>query len=272
MTFPDDAPRGTKGPDRAVSTEGTPTQEAPMVRTRTIAALAVAATLVGLVGTAPADAHPQRRTAAAPAPVPEATPVLRADYRFNANLLSSVAGAPALANVGPGTNLFVTENVDGNSRLVLRFPQGNGVELRTARTVIPADRYTMAIKLRLDDTSGYRRLVNFVLPPATADRGLYDLAGDLTLAPVAFGSGSPIDPDEWVLVVLTRAAGGRIRAYVDGTLELDATSPAEAKVGPADILRFFRDNADRQESSGAVARIRLWDRTMTPAQVAALGT
>lgn len=242
-----------------------------MVRTRTIAALVLAAALVGLVGTAPAGARTEQGRAA-PAPAPEATPVLRADYRFNANLLSSVAGAPALVNVGPGTNLFVTENVDGNSRLVLRFPQANGVELRAATSVIPADRYTMAIKLRLDDTSGYRRLVNFVLPPATADRGLYDLAGDLTYSPIAFGSGSPIDPDEWVLVVLTRSSGGRIRGYVDGVQELDVTAPTDARIGAADILRFFRDNADRQESSGAVARIRLWDRTMTPAQVAALGT
>ena len=242
-----------------------------MVRTRTIAALALAAALLGLVGTAPAGAGPEPRPAA-PAPAPEATPVLRADYRFNGNFVSSVAGAPVLQQVGPGSAQFLTENVDGTNRVVLQFPQGKGVEVRNATSVIPADRYTIAIKLRLDDTSGYRRLVNFVLPPASADRGLYNLAGDLTLSPIGFGAGSPIDPDEWVNVVLTRSASGRIRGYVDGTQEFDVTNPNDAKIGAADILRFFRDNADRQESSGAVSRIRLWDRTMTPTQVAALGT
>jgi hypothetical protein len=228
------------------------------------AACAVLATAV-VAGTASAAS----RTGGAPT---EATPQLVADYRFQGNRNSSVAGAPALFNVGPGTNTFAVENVDGNQRTVLRFPAANGVELRSATNVVPRDRYTMAIKLRLDDTSGYRRIVNFVLGSANADRGLYNLAGDLTLSPVSFGSGSPIDPDEWVLVVLTRSAGGRIRGYVDGVAEFDITAPAEARIGPANTLRFFRDDANRQESSGAVARIRLYDRTMTPTQVAALGT
>lgn len=230
-----------------------------------------------LVGTAvllgatmtPAGAGPSVRRDAPPT---EATPTLRADYKFKGNRNSSVAGAPALLNVGPGSNTFATENVDGVNRVVLQFPAANGVELRGATGVIPADRYTIVMKMRFDDTSAYRRIVNFVLPGGAADRGLYNLAGDLTLSPVSFGAGSPIDPDEWVNVVLTRSAGGRIRGYVDGVQEFDTTAPAEAKIGSAGILRFFRDNADRQESSGAVARIRLYDATMTPAQVAALGT
>ena len=242
-----------------------------MRRTRIATAVMLAAAVLVAVALAgsPAGAGTSRRPEAARA---EATPTLRADYKFKGNRNSAVAGAPALSNVGPGANTFATENVDGVNRTVLQFPQGNGVQLRNATSVIPADRYTIAIKMRFDDTSGYRRIINFVLPPATADRGLYDLAGDLTLSPVGFGSGSPIDPDEWVNVVLTRSAAGRIQGYVDGVPEFDVTQPGHAKIGSADILRFFRDNADRQESSGAVARIRLWDRTMTPAQVAALGT
>ena len=224
--------------------------------------------LLGTMATTPAGAGTSARHDTAP----EATPVLKADYKFKGNRNSSVAGAPALFNVGPGANTFATENVDGVDRIVLRFPSANGVELRNATSVIPADRYTIAIKMRFDDTSGYRRLVNFVLPGGAADRGLYNLAGDLSLSPVVFGTGSPIDPDEWVNVVLTRSQGGRLRGYVDGALEFDTTAPAEAKTGSADILRFFRDNSDRQESSGAVSRIRLYNATMTPAQVATLGT
>lgn len=229
--------------------------------------LATGLSLAAVAAPASASVHRSR-----PVGAPEATPVLKADYKFRGNRNSSVAGAPALRNVGPGANTFATENVDGVERTVLRFPAANGVELREATDVIPGDRYTIAIKMRFDDASGYRRIVNFVNPPATADRGLYNLAGDLTFSPVAFGSGSPIDPDEWVLVVLARSAAGRLQGYVDGQLEFDVTQAADGRIGTADILRFFRDNADRQESSGAVARIRLYDRTMTPVQVAALGT
>ena len=242
-----------------------------MRRTRIAAVVTLAAAVVAVaLAGSPAGARETARRGSSP--TAEAGPTLKADYKFKGNRNSSVPGVPSLANVGPGANTFATENVDGVNRTVLQFPQGNGVQLRNATSVIPADRYTIAIKMRFDDTSGYRRIINFVLPPATADRGLYDLAGDLTLSPVGFGSGSPIDPDEWVNVVLTRSAAGRIQGYVDGVPEFDVTQPGHAKIGSADILRFFRDNADRQESSGAVARIRLWDRTMTPAQVAALGT
>lgn len=241
-----------------------------ILRARTVAGVLLAASLVlGATALSPAGAGPAQSGEAA---APEATPVLKADYKFKGNRNSSVAGAPALSNVGPGANTFATENVDGVDRVVLRFPSANGVELRNATSVIPRDRYTIVLKMRFDDTSGYRRLVNFVLPGGAADRGLYNLAGDLTLSPVAFGTGSPIDPDEWVNVVLTRSQGGRLRGYVDGVPEFDTTAPAEAKIGSTNILRFFRDNADRQESSGAVSRIRLYNATMTPAQVAALGT
>lgn len=241
-----------------------------ILTTRAAAGVLLAASLLlGATVLSPAGATPGQSGEGA---APEATPVLKADYKFKGNRNSSVAGAPALFNVGPGANSFATENVDGVDRIVLRFPSANGVELRNATSVIPADRYTIAIKMRFDDTSGYRRLVNFALPGGAADRGLYNLAGDLTLSPIAFGTGSPIDPDEWVNVVLTRSQSGRIRGYVDGVQEFDTTAPAEAKIGSADILRFFRDNGDRQESSGAVSRIRLYNATMTPAQVAALGT
>lgn len=241
-----------------------------MRRTRTVAVVTLAAAVVAVtLAASPVGAGPSAGVASPPA---EAGPTLKADYKFKGNRNSSVPGASPLANVGPGANTFATENVDGVNRTVLQFPQANGVELRNATSVLPRDRYTIVIKMRLDDTSGYRRIVNFVLPGAAADRGLYNLAGDLTLSPVAFGSGSPIDPDEWVNVVLTRSQGGRLRGYVDGVPEFDIVAPAEAKIGASNILRFFRDNSDRQESSGAVARIRLYNATMTPAQVAALGT
>ena len=237
---------------------------------KAIAGCVLAASLVlGATALGPAGATPGQSGEAA---VPEATPVLKADYKFKGNRNSSVAGAPALFNVGPGANTFATEDVDGVNRTVLRFPQANGVELRNATSVIPRDRYTIAIKMRFDDTSGYRRLVNFVLPGSAADHGLYDLAGDLTLSPIAFGSGSPIDPDEWVNVVLTRSRAGRIRGYVDGQQVFDFTDTTAAKMNSLNTLRFFRDNDNREETSGAVSRIRLYDDGMTPAQVAALGT
>src|SRR5918998_2018072 len=52
-----------------------------------------------------------------------------ADYRFQGTRTSSVGTAPALTDIGPGTNVFATAAVDGTSRRVLRFPRANGVAL-----------------------------------------------------------------------------------------------------------------------------------------------
>lgn len=242
-------------------------------RTRTLAVILATAAVAGLLATTPASAGPGTREGATA--TPEAGPTLKADYKFKGNRNSSVPGAPPLANVGPGANTFATENVDGVNRTVLRFPEANGVELRNATSVIPRDRYTIVMKFRLDDVAGYRRLINYVRSGSLADDGLYNLAGSLTLVPVAFPSDAPIDPDEYVNVVLTRSQQGRLRGYVDGVQQFDYTAnpgDPDGIISAQNILRFFRDNADRQESSGAVARIRLYDKAMTFEQVAALGT
>lgn len=241
-------------------------------RSAIVVTLAAAVVAVSLAA-APVGAGPS--VGVASPPPAEAGPTLKADYKFKGNRNSSVPGAPPLANVGPGANTFATENVDGVNRTVLRFPEGNGVELRNATSVIPRDRYTIVMKFRLDDVAGYNRLVNFVRSGSFADDGLYDLAGSLTLVPVAFPVDAPIEPDEYVNVVLTRSQQGRLRGYVDGAPQFDYPANAgdpDGIISAQNILRFFRDNADRQESSGAVARIRLYDKAMTFQQVVALGT
>src|SRR4051812_4360945 len=57
---------------------------------------------------------------------------LKADYRFEGNLKSSVSGAPRLRNVGIG-NVFHRERVPGEGRTrVLKFPNGSGLKVHTA--------------------------------------------------------------------------------------------------------------------------------------------
>ncbi|MCA1689575.1 MAG: hypothetical protein LC720_03770, partial [Actinobacteria bacterium] len=102
---------------------------------------------------------------------------LTADYRFAGTYASSVAGAPALTPLGPGTNSFRTEAVLGSPQQVLTFPEGNGVTLAPTAGVAPSGTYTVAILARLADVSGYRRYVDF--KNGTSDTGLYDLNGNL---------------------------------------------------------------------------------------------
>jgi len=240
----------------------------PSTTVRTItAALALAtALLLGTLATTPVGAGTTRRAAA-----PEATPVKQADYKFNNTRQSSVAGAPALQDIGPGgANTFATENVDGVNRRVLQFPEANGLQLLNATTVIPFNRYTIALKMRFELIDPYRRIIDY--KKNVADAGLYVDDGGLEMYPVSSSVLSPIAADEWVHVVLTRSQAGRLRGYVDGQEQFDVVGLNSGLIGSQNILRFFRDNANREESSGAVSRIRLYDQAMTPAQVAALGT
>src|SRR5688572_15167702 len=78
---------------------------------------------------------------------------LTADYQFRNNNASAVAGAPALTNLG--SNTFVQETVDGQSRTVLRFLQNNGLAVIPAEATIPdGARYTIVILFEFDIVSG----------------------------------------------------------------------------------------------------------------------
>ena len=231
-----------------------------MPRVRRLLAVAVAAGAVGL--SAPVGSA----QAAVDIPRPAA------DYRFTGNLRSSVGDAPALRNIDAkgARNRFATETDGARNRRVLRFADGAGLRLNRSPSVVPRGRYTIAMEGRFDDVSGYVRLVNF--QGDAADTGFYIYAGGLSLysnGPVGIAT---IDPDEWVTIVATRTGGGRFRAYIDGQmiLDVDDASSTFGVVSAENVLRFFRDNPNREESSGAVDRIRLWDSALTTAQVVAI--
>lgn len=198
---------------------------------------------------------------------------LKAEYRFQGDLASGVAGAPELADIGRG-NRFVFERVDGLGRhQVLSFPEGNGLSLATAGLVDPTNN-SVVVVFRLADTSGFRRILDFA--GGTSDTGLYNLDGRV----VIYGGGD-YDPnrnivlsDSYVQIALTNAAapGGseRVTAYVNG-VEVDAaTVPRGFDLGSG-VLRFFRDNTSGvytgEESSGAVSCILVYDGTLTADEV-----
>ncbi len=198
-----------------------------------------------------------------------AAATLKGDYQFGGTLGSSCCGAPALTDLGP--NSFGEEVVGGSSRTVLRFPLSSGVSMPAG--VIPNDSYSIAVQVRLEEVGGYRRLVDY--STSTSDRGLYNLSGQLSFFPIASGSTfpAPIEANRYTHAVLTRDAAGEVRGYVDGSEEISFTDTGGDAVFPAgNDVRFFKDDAliGGEESAGAVARIRVYDGALTPAEVAAI--
>ena len=208
------------------------------------------------------------------APGVGAEPQLRADYRFNNVLTSTIPGAPPLHDINRAAtdNEFATENVDGVNRRVLQFPEANGLRLNNLHRIMRTVRYTIAVRMRFDTVTDYRRVLNFKPHTAThADTGVYILDNDLVFYNRAFPTTDSIDADEWVTVVLTRAAHDTVRGYVDGVQQFAFVDHQNRTfIDSHSGLRFFRDDGSGEASSGAVARIRIWNAPMTPAQVAAL--
>jgi hypothetical protein len=202
-----------------------------------------------------------------------------ADYRFSGNRKSSIGTPRAMVDIGPGTNSFRSS---GN-RTFLRFPKGNGVELRNAGRAIKPGTYTIFMQFKLDEVNGWRRLIDFKNGEGEGtggrgDYGLYVKEGGLQFYPHT----SPddlIEAKKWVKVVLVRnGATNRMVAYLNGKKVPKMAFVDSGKDGVLSAtrsLRFFRDNhagggPTSEHSAGAVDRIRLYPKALTAEQVAKL--
>jgi hypothetical protein len=231
-------------------------------KTRPVRAAVVATLLALVAGVAAAGPVPAETGA-------EASPVLKADYRFQNTLASSVSGARRLVNIRPSgnpPNTFVPFSGGGRA---LAFPEGNGLRLDRTGQIIRRGHYTIAIRMEFDQVVDYARVINF---KGDSDYGLYVRGQDLRLYDTAEGDNDLIDPNEWMTVVLTRnGSTGQVRAYLDGVLQFSVADPGgRAVISSANVLRFFRDDANREESAGTVRRIRIWNGPLSASRVAAL--
>jgi len=203
-----------------------------------------------------------------------APPGPRADYRFQNTLASSTGTGNNLLNieVNGNANTFQTEQVDGSSRTVLRFPQDNGLALYGATNVVSSTVYTMAVLLRFDTVSGWRRV--FDVKNGESDSGLYVVSGNLRFYPRAGGTSAPVVANSWVQVVLTRDSAKKVTGYVNGAQQFQFTDSLDEGVVSENVLRWFRDNytggTTGEASSGSVARIRLWNRALSAGEVSGL--
>jgi hypothetical protein len=149
--------------------------------------------------------------------------------------------------------------------------------------VVGNDFYTIAVSARIDNIlgnqpgaagTGWLRLVDF--KHGSLDSGLYDYRGQLNLYPDACGTESPAPLVDGVyeMVVLTRDSTGLVTGYVNGVQQFSfSDSSNDAVIDSHNTLRFFRDNtgtAPNEASSGAVARIELFNTALSASDVAAL--
>jgi len=187
---------------------------------------------------------------------------LRADYRFQGTLNSSVPEARELVNLGGG---FQTETVDGTSRTVFRFRPNDGLQLSPTTSILTDNgRYSIVLLFRFEWIHGLNRVIDF--RSADPDNGAYIQDGHLD-----HGGGS-IAENQYVQIVYTRNGTRESqRAYVDGVLAVDGSSASvnDLPVGPSNTLVFFVDDG-YNASAGAIARLRIYDRALSASDVSAL--
>lgn len=205
-----------------------------------------------------------------------------ADYRFDDSHASSVPGAPPIEDIGTG-NSFATETVRGaGPNRVLRFPAHDGLYLPTAGLGVgtsESQEYSVVMDVRLDSVSGYRRLLNWHDPagPESTDDGLYVHDGKIDMFSVDQRDREngtwQLTPNTYVQIAVTRdyvtCDCGAANVYVDGVKQDTWARDSWSRL-TSEGLRFFKDDGTFEETGGAVARIRFYNRTLSGNDVAAL--
>jgi hypothetical protein len=197
-----------------------------------------------------------------------------ADYQFQNTRTDSLGAGPALTDVGGAAhpNTFTTDTVDGASHTVLSFKVNHGLALTPTTGLINSDFYSIVILAKLSAVDGYRKLIDF--KHARSDDGLYENGGLLYFYPEAAGTTNPIKSGHYFQVVLTRdPATKMVVGYVNGAQQFSfKDTTRDGIIDRKNLLRFFIDDkvTSGEDSSGAVARLRIYNAVLTPAEVAAL--
>lgn len=188
---------------------------------------------------------------------------LFADYRFNGDLDSTGVSAPSLTDLG--ANGFSTAIMDGLPKSVFDFATGTGLSLDVS-TLPDKDSYTFVSLFQFDQApGGYQRILqtkNF-----TTDAGLYwrsDTALQFYAQTPGPTGAHQLGRFEQVVLVNNH---GSLSGYVDGALQFSTIS--DASVSAANLMQFFRDESV-ENTSGQVARLRIFSTALTPSEVAGL--
>ena len=197
---------------------------------------------------------------------------LKADYRFEGSLKSSVGSVTGLVREGPAGQ-FLIKRVKGSKEGVWKWPQGTGLRLDGAHLAVGPGKgtYSFVMLVRLDAVDGYRKLIHF--KDLSDDNGIYVDDGTLYAYDLDY-SAVVVQPLVWYQIVVTRSATNSVRTYVDGTRVLRVADPTGTQVlGPDDFLRFLLDDEGTmdEETGGMIARLRIYNDALSATQVRNLG-
>jgi len=193
---------------------------------------------------------------------------LKAEYRFNGTLASSIAGAPDLVSVDPlNQNYYTNEVVNGLSQQVFTWSgvaspvnQQAGLTLNPAG-LISSNNYSVQVICKLTDrASAWRRLID--VSNRTSDNGFYvDPGNHLAVYPI-ISSLTPYTNNVYEDILLT-VGGGVVSAYLNGTRQFIGSSTLMDIPSTTNLMIFFVDNnlagGQGEFSNGSIALLRIYE-------------
>src|SRR2546428_6623711 len=180
---------------------------------------------------------------------------LVADYEFNGNFSSSVAGAPDLVALNPAPGAGFSGGVYSWTGTTSPLNQG-GLTFDNSGGLLPSTSYSIYLDFKFNEGVGaWRRIVD--VQNRTSDNGFYvDPTNNLAVYPVA-GSSQNFSTGAFHQVLLT-VDGTTVKAYLDNDPAINITTSVMAINNPANVINLFLDNvagpAQTEWSSGSIDR------------------
>jgi len=219
--------------------------------------------------------------------------VLVADYQFNGNLNSSVAGAPALVNPpstgsgGGGAGTFTTSTINGNTLGTLSMPAASGLGM-TITGLLPStgnsSSYTVAILFEDTNATGGNFQSLFDPSGGTKDNHTYLDSGKLDFYHGTTAYAGSVSSNTWTQVIETvdLSSGNAVvqteLTPVGGTavynsFNFGAPSPNNGYEVIGSTINFFRDDSQGTGdnfNAASVARIEVYNSALSQSQMAAI--
>lgn len=196
-------------------------------------------------------------------------PTLVADYHFNGDFGSSVAGAPNIQFLGADLD-FRNENVLGINTNVFKLLVETGFRLDVSN-LITNNEYSIAIVFKILSTQRYVKFLDF--KNLLSDNGLYSYVGKLIFFPDVEGINVDIEADQYLQLIFTRDANGLTRGYVNKQLQFEFTdSGQDALLSSENLLHILIDDtttASIENSDATIARLSVFNQALDAVDIEA---
>jgi len=182
-----------------------------------------------------------------------------ADYQFNGNLSSSVAGAPDLIATDPLGVASFSGGVYTFGGTTTPSQQG-GLTFDNSGGLLTSDSYSVFMTFTLDSLGSWKRLID--AENRQSDNGLYYLGTSLQIYPLASSPATSVVPGEFNDLLLT-VGSGVAKVYFNGSLALNESTTLMNINNPQNFLNLFLDNVvgggQGEWSGGTIDRAIFYD-------------